>query len=181
MYNGIDEFPDEKKLRLSDAYKEMPEALEGFGCFLELEVRVININNGRNESIVKKSEELYGYVRFVGKVREYQEAGFDLTTAITRATNDCINEGLLSDFLKAHSSEVINMLTAEWDINVARKVWEQEAREEGREEGREEAREEKTIETVIEMKNEGLSDDVIARVTKLPIERVREIYLSYVP
>ena len=64
------------------------------------------------------------------------------------------------------------MLTTEWDINVARKVWEQEAREDGLEEGREE----KTLETVIGMKNEGLSDDVIARVTKLPIERIRNIH-----
>ena len=64
------------------------------------------------------------------------------------------------------------MLTAEWDINVARRVWEQEAREDGLEEGREE----KTLETVIGMKNEGLSDDVIARVTKLPIERIRNIH-----
>jgi hypothetical protein len=34
-----------------------------------------------------------------------------------------------------------------------------------------------TLETVIEMKNEGLTDDVIARVTKLPIDRIREIHL----
>jgi len=56
------------------------------------------------------------------------------------------------------------MLTAEWDINVAKKVWKQEAREEALES------------TVVEMKNEGLEDDVIARVTKLPIERIREIH-----
>jgi len=183
LYNGIDEFPDKKMLRLSDAYREIPEILPEFSGSLELEVRVVNINEGRNEAIVKKSEELYGYVRFVGKVRENQKAGFDLKTAITKASNDCIKEGLLSDFLKAHSSEVINMLTAEWDINVARKVWEQEAREVGREEGREEGREVgreegrevERQETVIKMKNEGLTDDIIARVTMLPIEKVREI------
>jgi len=111
-----------------------------------------------------KSEELYGYVRFVGKVREYQKAGLNLETAITRALNDCINEEILADFLKAHSSEVINMLTAEWDINVAKKVW------------WEEAREEKNLETVIRMKNKGFADDVIADVTELPIERIREIH-----
>jgi predicted transposase/invertase (TIGR01784 family) len=169
LYNGLDEFPDEKTLRLSDAYMEIPEALAGFSGFLELEVRVVNINAGRNEAIVKKSEELYGYVRFVWKVREYQKAGLDLATAITRASNDCIKEEILSDFLKAHSSEVINMLTAEWDINVARRVWEQEAREE--------AREEEKFETVIKMKNEGLPNDLIARVTELPLERIREIHL----
>jgi hypothetical protein len=60
--------------------------------------------------------------------------------------------------------EVLNVLTAKWDINVARTVWEQEAREEVQEQ------------TAIAMKNEGLTDEVIARVTKLPIDRIREIH-----
>ena len=72
------------------------------------------------------------------------------------------------------------MLTAEWDINTARKVWKQEGwedgLEEGREEGRKEGRKEEKLETVIRMKNEGMADDAIARVTKLPIERIREIH-----
>ena len=55
MYNGADEFPDEKTLRLSDAYMEMPEVLTGFRGSLELEVRVVNINEGRNETIVNTS------------------------------------------------------------------------------------------------------------------------------
>ena len=113
---------------------------------------------------MKKSEELHGYVRFVGKVREYQKAGLDLEAAITRAVNDCIEEDILSDFLKAHASEVINMLTAEWDIDEALKVREQETREEEK------------LETVIKMKNEGLAEDVIARVTELSIEKIREIH-----
>ena len=129
-----------------------------------LYLEATTLRKGRNEAIVKKSEELYGYVRFVGKVREYQKAGLDLETAITRAINDCIKEGILSDFLKTHSSEVINMLTAEWDIDIAIKVREEEAREEEK------------FETVIGMKKEGLADDVIARVTKLPIEKIREIH-----
>ena len=175
LYNGQDEFPDEKTLHLSDAYREAPEAFVGFSGRLELEVRVVNINEGRNEAIVKKSKELYGYVLFVGKVREYQKAGLDLTTAITRAITDCIKEEILSDFFKTHSSEVINMLTAEWDINVAKRVWKQEAWEDGLEKGRKEGQQ-KEMQMVIEMKNEGLSDDLIARVTKLPIERIRDIH-----
>ena len=46
LYNGTDEFPDEKILRLSDAYMEMPEEFIGFNGSLELEVRVVNINEG---------------------------------------------------------------------------------------------------------------------------------------
>ena len=68
------------------------------------------------------------------------------------------------------------MLTAEWDINEAIKIREQEAREDGLEEGLEKGREGEKIETVIKMKNEGLADDVIARVTELPIGRIREIH-----
>ena len=59
------------------------------------------------------------------------------------------------------------MLTAEWDIERARKVWEQEAREEGVEEGK--------LDVAFEMKRRNFTDDVIAEIVKLPIETVREI------
>ena len=48
--------------------------------------------------------------------------------------------------------------------------------EDGLEEGLEKGLEKGRYEVVIEMKNEGLADEVIARVTKLPLERVREIH-----
>ena len=105
LYNGIDPFPDEKTLRLSDAYKEPPEELTSIGGVLELEVRVVNINEGRNEAIVSKSERLYGYVRFIGKVRCKLNAGLDLSTSVINAVKECVEEGILADFLKSHSSE----------------------------------------------------------------------------
>jgi predicted transposase YdaD len=62
----------------------------------------------------------------------------NLTEAITAAVKDCIRENILADFLKSNSSEVINMLTMEFDIDRARAVWMQEAKEEGFEAGRQE-------------------------------------------
>jgi len=138
LYNGTDPFPDEKLLRLSDAFMDAPEVASGLGGFLELEVRVVNINEGRNEDVLKKCKTLSGYAHFIGKAREYLEMGYDLKAALTKAINDCIEEGILVDFLKKHSSEVLNMLTAEWNIEDAKKVWLEEGREEGREEGLEE-------------------------------------------
>jgi hypothetical protein len=167
LYNGLDEFPDEITLRLSDAYMKIPETLAGFGGSLELEVRVLNINEGRNEAIVKKSEELYGYVRFIGKAREYLKAGLDSTTALTIASNDCIKEDILSDYLKEHASEVINMLTAEWDINEAQKVWKEEGREEGREEGMEKA--------VRLMLDDGLPMQRVAKISGWPVDKLQEL------
>jgi len=138
LYNGAEKFPEEKTLRLSEAYEEMPEVLTGLGGSLELEVRVVNINEGNNEALVKKCEELYGYTNLVGKIRRHQEIGMDRDAAVTKAVKECIKEGILASFLKAHSSEVINMLTEEWNLERAIFVREQEAREEGIDIGREE-------------------------------------------
>jgi hypothetical protein len=140
LYNGVEPFEDEKTLRLSDAFMEAPGELAeaGLGGSLELTVRVVNINEGRNEDIVRKCETLNGYVIFIGKIRSYLKADMNLTEAVTAAVKDCIRENILADFLKSNSSEVINMLTMEFDIDRARVVWMQEAKEEGFEEGRQE-------------------------------------------
>ena len=131
LYNGMDEFPDEKTLRLSSAYHEAPPGAHKLGGFLELEVRVVNINEGRNVSMINKCETLKGYVHFVETVRANQKRGMELKEAITKGAESCIEKGILKKFLTTHSSEVINMLTTEWDIERARKVWEEEGREEG--------------------------------------------------
>jgi hypothetical protein len=135
LYNGAAPYPDETILRLSDAYNELPEDVAGLGGALELEVRVVNINEGRNRPMLDRCEPLGGYAQFVGKVRENKKKLKYLKTAVTRAVEACIAEGILADFLKTHSSEVINMLTTKWKLEDAIAVWRQESREEGREEG----------------------------------------------
>jgi hypothetical protein len=57
LYNGTEPFPEEKTLRLSDAYMESDESI-GLGSLLELEVRVLNINKGHNLEIMKDCESL---------------------------------------------------------------------------------------------------------------------------
>ena len=163
LYNGGDPFPDEKTLRLSEAYMEHPDALVGFGGSLELEARIVNINEGRNEAIVKKCEELHGYVRFVGKVRSNINAGMELTDAIAKAVKDCEAEGILEDFLKSHSSEVINMLTAEWNIERAKIVWQREAREDEK------------LENAERLLKRGVKEEVVADGLDLPLSKVLEL------
>jgi hypothetical protein len=74
LYNGIDKYPKEKILKLSDAFEKAgmkaPE--------LELSVRVLNINKGHNLKLEQKSKSLAGYSAFVAKVREFQSAGDSL-------------------------------------------------------------------------------------------------------
>ena len=53
LYNGLEPFPDEKILRLSDAYKDDSGNSRIFGGSMELEVRVLNINKGSNLEIIR--------------------------------------------------------------------------------------------------------------------------------
>ena len=62
-------------------------------------------------------------------VRENLKNNTQLKDAITKAVNDCIDQGILVQFLKRNSKEVINMLTAEFDLDVAKRVWQEEAAE----------------------------------------------------
>jgi hypothetical protein len=130
LYNGAEEYPDEKTLLLSDAFKN-----KGEGVKLELEVKVYNINMGRNEEMVKKSVNLEGYGIFVESVRRYgKEAGKE--EALEAAIRDCIERGVLREFLLKHSSEVVNMLLEEWNMDDAMLVSREEGLEEGLEKGR---------------------------------------------
>ena len=63
------------------------------------------------------------------------------------------------------------MLTTEFNLEDAREIWEEEAREEGLKQGLKQGREK----IAIEMKKEGFSDDTIAKITKLPIAKIRKI------
>ncbi|MCL2198812.1 MAG: Rpn family recombination-promoting nuclease/putative transposase [Defluviitaleaceae bacterium] len=160
LYNGEAPFPDEKTLRLSDAFMFAPEGIAAkLGGMLELTVRVVNVNEGRNAEILQRCKDLSDYAHLISKIREYKSKGLNLTQALTQAVGDCINNGILEDFLKSHSSEVLNMFTQEFDINVAKKIWMEEARED--------AVEEIQIEHAKAMLQNNLPVDLIMKITKL--------------
>jgi SOS response regulatory protein OraA/RecX len=56
-----------------------------------------------------------------------------LEEAMKKAIEYCIGHNILSGFLKKHGSEVFNMLLTEWNIDDAKEIWQEEAREEGME------------------------------------------------
>ena len=73
LYNGKDPFPENRTLKLSDAFMER-EDLSGNKdrLTLELAVRVYNKNHGQNKDIQEKCVALNGYSFFIEKIREYQ-------------------------------------------------------------------------------------------------------------
>jgi len=128
LYNGIEKYPKEKTLKLSDAFEQLgiKKAPE-----LELSVRVLNINKGHNPKLEQKSKNLAGYSAFVAKVREFQSIGNSLKEAIEKAVRYCIDKGILRDYLRQNSSEVVNMMSTEFKLKDALAVRYEEGREEG--------------------------------------------------
>jgi len=125
LYNGKDEFPDSKELRLSDSYKSKDGSYS-----LELVATVYNINDGRNSEMVNRSPALHGYSELIAEVNKNLES-MELGDAIKVAIKSCIERGILVYFLEKHASEVLNMLTTEWNWDDAKEVWQEEAREDG--------------------------------------------------
>jgi predicted transposase YdaD len=133
LYNGKEEFPDEKIIKLSDAF-EHSEPSKGLQ-HLELQVRVVNINKGRNPEIEGKCEALSSYAEVVRKLRELGGEGFSLDVAIKKTISYCMEQSILLDYLRKHSSEAVNMLYHEFNMDKALAVRYAEGRDEGREEG----------------------------------------------
>jgi hypothetical protein len=102
LYNGVAPYPDTAILKLSDAFEDAASLglSKTIPSGLDLAVKVININQGRNDAIVLKSEQLKGYSAFIAKVREYEQGGDNKETAMKRAIQYCIKNGILEEFLE---------------------------------------------------------------------------------
>jgi hypothetical protein len=168
LYNGTVPCRDEYVLKLSDAFIDPGELGLSRGEYLPLElvVKVYNINQGHNEAILRRSGTLEGYSMFIAAVRGYEQEGKSRDEAMELAVKECIGKGILKEFLERHGSEVINMLTAEWDWDEAFAVQREEGRDEGREEGLELAS--KNLFT------RGMSPDWIAETLNLPLDTVQQ-------
>jgi hypothetical protein len=77
-------------------------------------------------------ERLPGIPKSVTQARENEKADMPRDQAATEAVRSCVKDGILADFLEEHGSEALNMLLEEWDWDVAKEVWQEEAMEKGR-------------------------------------------------
>jgi len=158
LYNGTEPYPDKVLLRLSDHFKSIKDLglPEKDYPLLELEVKVININEGRNEAIVQRCKKLAEYGVFMAKIRVYLEEGYQLKEAVEKAIKYCQRRDILKKFLEIHASEVLNMLLTEWNTEDAKKVWYEDGLEDGLEKGIEKGLE-KGREEVLKLMEQGLS------------------------
>ena len=94
---------------------------------MELKVTVININTDKAHEILNKCAVLREYSQFIDAVR----ANTDGEDPIKKAIEECIDRGILVEYLERKGSEVRNMLIAEYSYEEDIKVKQEEAKQEG--------------------------------------------------
>ena len=123
FYNGVLNMPDRLILKLSDAYETDDE------YDLEVTATMININCGRNAEILEKSQVLRTFSIYNEKVRCYTKS-MKKEDTVARSIEECIEEGLMSDFFINRKLEVENVILTEFN----EEGYAEMLREEGREE-----------------------------------------------
>ena len=183
FYNGKDDYPTESVMKLSDAFmqldgdSELKNQLENANYPLEISVKVININVDKENQILKRCEALKEYSEFIEQVR------FNIENAVsepfTTAIKEAIKKGFLSDYLNRKSTEVQNMLLAEYDYDTDIAVQRKEAFEDGISIGRNEGislgAHQKAIETAKSMLRKKLSINIVAECTGLSVEEIEKL------
>ena len=175
FYNGKDDYPTESVMKLSDAFmqlgdnSELKNQLENANYPLEISVKVININVDKENPILKRCGTLKQYSEFIEQVRSNIENA--VSEPFTSAIKQAIKKGFLSDYLNRKSTEVQNMLLAEYDYDTDIAVQRKEAFEDGITQGSYQ----KAVETAKSMKSENMAVSLIAHFTGLSVEEIEKL------
>ena len=199
LYNGVEPYPDEKIYKLSEMFENLESLRPAEKDFLplglvekdipdlELVVRVININEGRNGMLAARCKKLAEYSAFVAKVRFFEKELGSREEAIKEAVRYCQRHDILKEFLELHAGEVLSMLMTEWNMDDALAVRYEEGHEDGREEGLEEGIEKgrvegweegrvnEKIEIARNLLARGSTPEFVRDITSLDIETINNL------
>ena len=101
---------------------------------LELKVLMLNINIGHNPELMKASRTLWEYAEYTGRVRKYAKE-FPVADAVEQAITECIQEGILKNFLEKNRTEAKNVSIYEYDQEKHLRQEREDAWEDGRKDG----------------------------------------------
>ena len=185
FYNGKDDYPTESVMKLSDAFMQLDSKLknqfENANYPLEISVKVININVDKENPILKRCEALKEYSEFIEQVRSNIEN--NVSEPFTNAIKQTIRKGFLSDYLNRKSTEVQNMLLAEYDYDTDIAVQRKEAFDDGVAIGEErgisiglsKGMQQAKIETAKVLKSAGIEINLIINSTGLSPEEIEKL------
>lgn len=181
FYNGIEKTDERWENCLSEAYENLSGEPK-----LELKVVTLNINEGRNRELLEQCQTLREYAVYVAKVRKYAQY-MELEAAVKKAVDECIQNGILKDFLQNKRAEVIAVSIFEYDkeeeerklrkaeFEAGEQSGIQKGIQKGIQEGIQEGKELKTKEIVNSLLQDGMGIEKIAALLKISKEHVLEL------
>lgn len=153
FYNGMDKkVQDKEVLKLSSMYENETEEPD-----LELKVTMLNINAGHNKELLENCHILGEYAQYVDRVRKYATQ-MDLNHAVERAITECIQEGILAEFLQRNRAEVFKVSIFEYDKEKEEKKLRKAEYEHGLEDGKQ------SMLTLLERMTAGGDEDKVAEL-----------------
>ncbi len=153
FYNGMDKkVQDKEVLKLSSMYENETDEPD-----LELKVTMLNINAGHNKELLENCHILGEYAQYVDRVRKYATQ-MDLNHAVERAITECIQEGILAEFLQRNRAEVFKVSIFEYDKEKEEKKLRKAEYEHGLEDGK------RSMLTLLERMTAGGDGDKVAEL-----------------
>ncbi len=157
FYNGKEEWEDDI-LELKDAFRTADGQPVEAEPDIQVRVRMININYGKNKELMAACRPLYEYAWFIAEIRKNNE-NTGIETAVDSALYTMPEDFGLKKLLIAHKAEVKQMCITEYN--------EAETMEQFREEGQETA--------AVNMLRDHLSIDKVVLYSGLSRARVLEL------
>ena len=105
FYDGAKDIPLESELKLSDAFIAKCDKL-----YLELSVRVINVNYEKGAALLEKCRLLSDYSQLVHIAKMNYQRTHDLDIAVSEAVTECMEKDILRSFLKENGGEIMSFL-----------------------------------------------------------------------
>ena len=127
FYNGEEDTDDEVILKLSDSF---PEGLRSESD-IEIRVRMLNINYGRNKELLEACRPLSEYAWFIRETREHRGT-YGIETAVDMTLDAMPEDFGIKEFLLIHKAEVCRMLARDYSEEEIRELFMEDGRREER-------------------------------------------------
>ena len=165
FYNGKED-KDDRILELKDAFKTEDGQQVDAESDIQVRVRMININYGKNKELMRACKPLEEYAWFIEEIRRNNKS-MEIEAAVDKALDAMPEDFKLKQLLIANKAEVRQMCITEYN--------EAETMAQFKEEGREEGREEEKEENALTMLRDNLALDKVALYSGVPMFRILEL------
>ena len=131
---------------------------------------MLNINKGYNEQLKKTYKSLGDYCKYTGRVRSYTK-DMAIEEAVERAITECIEEGILAEFLLKNRAEAKKVSIYEYDEEKHLRM----EREQSYVEGMEKGIKHEQCSLVKKLYSKGMNLEQISELIELDKEQVEEM------